>query len=337
MGVLLTLVFSTSLHGGFEGFGSSTPGGNNGSLVEVTSLADSGPGTLREALAKGNNQRIAFAAGGTIRLQSRLEIRGRSFITIDGSTAPAPGITLEGNTLYIRNSHDIIITHIRIRNPVADGILVWDGSYNVVIDHCSVTNAGDENINITEDTHSVTVSWCIIGDTRPDSFAFKTKGMLIAHYEKSPVTDVSIHHNLFINEFQRSPQISTAGIFDIRNNVIRDWGSYGMRMRNGAQGNIINNIFSTSNNPQKAIVFESNAGALYIQGNQGPGTTDVNLLSTTFNPFSVAPVTTNPVTEVEHEVLKGAGAFPRDAIDTLLAGPFYTPIANTEPDKTTPH
>lgn len=333
MAILLTLMFSTSLRAGFEGFGFSTPRGNKGSLVKVTSLADSGPGTLREALTKGNNQRIGFAVGGTIHLQSRLGIRGRSFITIDGSTAPAPGITLEGNTLSIRNSHDIIVTHIRVRNPIADGILVWDGSYNVVIDHCSVTNAGDENINITENAHSVTVSWCIIGDTRSDSFARKTKGMLIANFDQPPVTNVSLHHNLFINEFQRSPQISTAGIFDIRNNVIRDWGSYGMRMRNGARANIINNVFSTSNNPQKALIFESDAGALYVQGNQGPGTTDVNLLSTTFNPLSVARVTTNPVSEVEHKVLKGAGAFPRDSIDTLLAGPSYTPIAN----KTTPH
>ena len=280
---------------GFEGFGSSTTGGDNGAIVEVTSLEDSGPGTLREALVNGSNQRIVFAVGGTINLQSRLEIRGKSFITIDGSTAKDPGITLEGHGFYIRNSHDIIITHIRVRNPAVDGILIWNGSYNVLIDHCSVTDAGDENINITEDTHDVTVSWCIIGDTRPDDmYALKTKGMLIANFNKPPVTDVSLHHNLFINEFQRSPQISTAGLFDIRNNVIWNWGSYGIRMRNGAWGNIVNNVFATNNNPQKAIILVSDAGPVHIQGNDGPGTTDVNSLSTASSLFSVAPGPTFP-------------------------------------------
>jgi pectate lyase len=321
MVILLALMFSTSLHADFEGFGSVTPGGNQGYLVKVTSLADSGPGTLREAVMKANNQRIEFAVGGIILLQKRLEIRGRSFITIDGSTAPAPGITLERNSLYIRKSHDIIVNHIRVRNSIGDGIVVWDGSYNVVINQCSVTNAADENINVTENTQSVTVSWCIIGDSGPDSFGLKTKGMLIANFKNLPVTNVSIHHNLFINQFQRSPQISTAGLFDVRNNVIRDWGAYGMRIRNGARGNIINNSFSTNNNPEKAIVIESDAGALHVQGNQGPGSIDLNSLSTTSNTFPVARVTTHSVTEVEQSVLKRAGASPRDAIDIVLAGP----------------
>jgi pectate lyase len=320
--LFILLIPSLSLQASFEGFGSSTPGGNNGAIVEVTSLADSGAGTLREALGKGNNRRIVFKVGGTVKLRSRLSMRGQSFITIDGSTAPDPGITLQGHTLYIRSSHDIIVTHLRVRDSVSDGILVWDGSYNVVIDHCSVTNAADENINITEDTREVTVSWCIIGDTRPNSFALKSKGMLIANFHKPAVTKVSLHHNLFVNLFQRSPQVSTAGLFDIRNNVIRDWGAYGIRMRQGAWGNIINNVFDTKNNPEKAIILASDgissAGALYIQGNQGPGTGDVNSLSTAPNPFSVAPVTADPVAEVEKRVLQSVGALPRDAIDSLL-------------------
>lgn len=310
---------------GFEGFGATTAGGNNGTIVEVTSLHDSGPGTLREALRKGNNRRIIFTVGGTIVLQRRLEIRRKSFITIDGSTAPAPGITLQGHMLYIRGSHNVIIRHLRVRDSVADGILVWDRSSNVVIDHCSITNADDESISITEDTSDVTVSWCIIGDTRPDSFARKTKGMLIASFKKSAVTKVSVHHNLFINVFQRNPQISTAGLFDLRNNVIREWGAYGIRIRDGARGNIINNVFATNRNPRKALVLVadgvSKAGPVYIHGNQGPGGTNVNVLSTTSTAFAVAPISTDPVTEVEHKVLRGAGAWPRDTTDTVLAGP----------------
>jgi pectate lyase len=329
--VVLALLRATSLYAAFEGFGSSTPGGNNGSQVTVTSLADSGPGTLREAIANANNRRIVFAVGGTINLKSSLEIRGRSFVTIDGSTAPSPGITLHGSGFYIRNSHDIVLTHLRIRNSVSDGITLWDGSYNVVIDHCSVTNSADGNIDITEDTRDVTVSWSIIGDTRPDWFSLKTKGMLIANFNKPPVSNISLHHNLFINEFQRSPQVSTAGLFDIRNNVIWDWGSYGIRLRQGAWGNIINNIFDTNNNPEDAVVLEFDAGPVYIHGNQGPGASNVNSLTTAAGAFNVAPVTTDAVTDVEQIVLQWVGALPRDAVDTSLAG-----SADSVPPPTTP-
>ena len=157
LAILLTLLPPPSLSGAFEGFGSSTPGGDNGSQVTVTSLADSGPGTLREAIA-GNNRRIVFAVAGTITLSSDLSVRDRSFITIDGSTAPSPGITIQGRGIDIRNSHDIIVTHMRIRNAGNDGISVRYGAYNVVIDHCSVTDSVDGNIDITEGAHDVTVS-----------------------------------------------------------------------------------------------------------------------------------------------------------------------------------
>lgn len=320
MGCLLTAVGPASLLAAPEGFGSSTPGGSNGAMVEVTSLADSGPGTLRTALSRTGNFKVVFRVGGSIRLQSPLSIRGKSFITVDGSTAPDPGITLEGNGLYVRTSHDVIVSHVRVRNSAGDGILVWDGSYNVVITNCSVTNSRDENLNITENTSNITVSWCIIGDSRPEWFTLKTKGMLIASFSKGPVTNISVHHNLFINEFQRSPQISTAGLFDIRSNVIRNWGAYGVRIRSGAWGNIVNNVFDGTQNLSDAVLLESGAGPVHIDGNTGPGNTNVDSLSTASVPFLVAQVATAPVSEVEQAVLGSAGAFPRDYIDASLAG-----------------
>jgi pectate lyase len=317
----------------FEGFGSSTPGGNNGAVVEVTSLADSGSGTLREALSRGNNIKIVFKVGGTINLQSSLSIRGRSFITIDGSTAPAPGITLHGNGFYIRTSHDIILTHLRIRNSASDGITLWNGSERVVIDHLSVTNSFDGNLDITENTRDITVSWSIIGDTRSDSFALKSKGMLVANFNEPAVSNVSLHHNVFINEFQRSPQISSPGLVDIRNNVIRDWSAYGIRMRQGAWGNIVNNIFDTNTNAEDAVVLESDAGPVFIQGNVGPGARNVNSQSTSVGSMAVAPVSTDAAADLEAIVLGGAGAFPRDAVDHSLVGSPNSapPTASNQP------
>ncbi|HEY7533167.1 MAG TPA: hypothetical protein VH681_10360, partial [Nitrospiraceae bacterium] len=101
---------------GFEGFGSDTEGGKNGTEVEVTSLGDAGSGTLRDALSNGNDLRITFTVGGTIALKSPLEIQNQASITIDGASAPNPGITLVNHPLIIRNSDDIIVTHLRVRN-----------------------------------------------------------------------------------------------------------------------------------------------------------------------------------------------------------------------------
>jgi pectate lyase len=196
-----------------------------------------------------------------------------------------------------------------------------------------LTDAGDENIGITQDCHDVTVSWCIIGDTRSGG-ELKPKGVLIANFDKPAVTNVSLHHNLFLHESQRNPQISTVGLFDIRNNVIWHWRAYGIRMRRGARGNIINNVFKTEVNARKAILLTENPGPVYIEGNQGPGNFDVNLLSTAQSPFSVATVSTDPVEAVEQKVLRDAGALPRDEIDVGLAGKTSAPTVDNPPEGT---
>jgi pectate lyase len=319
--IILVLVLSPPALS--EGFSSTPSERESDRTAEVISLDDSGPGTLRRALTKSKH-RIIFKVGGTINLRSRLKIQKQSFITVDGSTAPAPGITLRGHGIQIRDSHDIKIRHIRVRNSISDGFSIRDGVHNIALEQCSATDSADENISITNDARKVAVTWCIIGDSRPESFELKTRGMLIASFDRPPVTYISLHHNLFVNESQRSPQISTPGLFDIRNNVIWNWKAYGIRIRNGAWGNIVNNVFATTENPQKAIVLvvdgKRNAGRVYIHGNQGPQNTNINSLSTATNRFNfdMDMIPTDPAADVEQKVLKAVGAFPRDVIDSLV-------------------
>lgn len=63
------------------------------STFHVNSLLDSGTGTLRDALSQGARY-IVFDVGGTIVITSDLNIT-HSYTTIDGTTAPAPGITIQ--------------------------------------------------------------------------------------------------------------------------------------------------------------------------------------------------------------------------------------------------
>lgn len=287
--------------------------------IEVVSLANSGRGSFRDALARGGegSYRIVFRVGGVVRLERQLVVRRGMSVTIDGATAPPPGITLEGYGLAILDSVDVVIRDIRVRRPAGDAIKV-KGSRNVVIDHCSVSDAGDENVSVTGGSRAVTVSWSVIGQTPEVSAAAERKGLLIASFHAEQVSHVSVHHNVFVNNAQRSPQVSTAGLFDIRNNTILNWTSYGVRIRNGAWGNIVGNVFRSAHNPQHALVITPDAGLVYVGRNLGPKGMDVNRSGTADQPFPMPGVVADDAMRAEQAVLDGAGARPRDAVDTRL-------------------
>jgi hypothetical protein len=160
--VVASLTVDSRAAGPFEGFGAITNGAASSpdgySTYRVTSLADSGPGTLRDAVSVGKRL-IVFDVAGTITIQSDLNVF-ESYITIDGSTAPAPGITIRqpgslNTTIYGRGAgvHDVIVQHLRVDGQ-AGGIHtnrgdIWgmdgeDGPVsNVVIDHVTGTAASD--------------------------------------------------------------------------------------------------------------------------------------------------------------------------------------------------
>src|SRR5439155_6913536 len=68
---------------GAEGGGSRTVGGRGGKVFVVTSLADSGPGTFREACEAGGPRIVVFNVAGIIRLDRPIHIRA-PYITIAG-------------------------------------------------------------------------------------------------------------------------------------------------------------------------------------------------------------------------------------------------------------
>jgi pectate lyase len=134
---------------GYQGFGASTRGGDDGKVVTVTSLDNSGPGTLRAALDAGN-RRVVFEVGGTISLKNALILQ-HPHVTVDGETAPSPGISVENKPFVIANTHDVVLRHLRFRESDDDNLRITGGCRNVVVDHCSSTRAGDGAIDITVD------------------------------------------------------------------------------------------------------------------------------------------------------------------------------------------
>ncbi|MGF7213042.1 hypothetical protein GGE65_007678 [Skermanella aerolata] len=90
------------------GFASAADCGLGYPVYRVTTLADSGTGSLRAGCSVGNAL-IVFEVGGAIKLTSDLPIA--SNCTIAGETAPAPGITIQQKEFGIRSSN-VRVSHV---------------------------------------------------------------------------------------------------------------------------------------------------------------------------------------------------------------------------------
>lgn len=224
----------------YEGYGASTEGAHScdvePEVVHVTTLDDGGAGSLREALSAGCRE-VVFDVGGTIVLSNDLNIP-HSFITIDGASAPDPGITIEqpgtiGTTIEASGSigpvHDVIIHHLRM-----DGLAeahendgdIWglDGEaaavHHVILDHITARGATDGVFDVWEDVHDVTMSWNLITDT-------VTAMHLSTGDESVPRARFSVHHNVFVGNNERQIRLRhDSGDIDYRNNVVFGWAYF---------------------------------------------------------------------------------------------------------------
>jgi len=222
---------------GAEGFGTGTPGGRGGQVCQVTNLADSGTGSLRACIEASGPRQVIFRTGGTILLRDRLSIE-EPYLTIAGQTAPGGGITLrmdpesgtDHGTMSIK-THDVIIRYLRFRpgsggdaDDSHDGLNAYgEEVHDIVVDHSSFSWAIDENVNTYDYARDVTVSYAVIAEGLRDAGhpdGEHSMGMLAGGTDAH---NVSIHHNLFVSNADRNPQISGVSVADVRSNVIYNY------------------------------------------------------------------------------------------------------------------
>lgn len=237
---------------GAQGGGAYAFGGRGGKVFVVTSLADSGPGTLREACETGGARIVVFNVAGIIRLESPITVRA-PYITIAGQTAPGDGVCVAGESFLI-DTHDVVIRHMRFRRGETfvgrrDDALGGNAVGNIMIDHVSASWGLDENMSLYRHVYvhgngrkeklptvNITIQNSIFSeclDTYNHSFGSTIGGL-----------NSTFMRNLWAHNVARNPSVGMYGDFGFVNNVIFNWWN---RSVDGgdhrSRFNIINNYF----------------------------------------------------------------------------------------------
>lgn len=323
-----------------QGYGAQVTGGAGQITIHVTTLNASGAGSLDSAM--GSNRIIVFDVGGTIS-NFRGNYSGLTNFTIDGTTAPSPGITLTNNSngdcFSLEQSSNFIITNIRARgvgNGAGNDAMAFNNNcHDFVIDHVSVSGGQDGNLDVTE-SYNATVQYCIIGGGGNNGTSDKWSGAMLIAY--NPTKNVSIHHNLFsavttAGVGERIPLIShiTGSIVtaDFRNNLVWRWGrnggtgsGYATGVSDGANANVVNNYYYSTSAQTSATVNQADPslpiGHMYaatnLSGNAINANAGNNNAQFAITAFAQIPVE-SPCSSASC-VLANAGCFPRDATDT---------------------
>ena len=238
---------------GAEGGGKFSFGGRGGRVYVVTSLADSGSGTLREACEAVGPRIVVFNVAGIIHLEKPIYLQA-PYITIDGHTAPGDGVCIAGNGID-DSAHDVVIRYLRMRRGNPD-IFNRHGTHygnpvgNIIIDHVSASWGEDQNIDtyrhLYEPTNggpalklpavNVTIQWTISSEalnTYNHAFGGDWGGR-----------NSGFHHNLFACNTGRNPSVAMTYDFNFVNNVLFNWRH--RTIDGGGEEslyNIINNYF----------------------------------------------------------------------------------------------
>jgi hypothetical protein len=264
--VAVALAFLCSSAGAATLLDVKTPGGLvvGARIIRVTSLADSGPGSLRAALDESGPRVVVFDVAGYIELRSNLPI-DHGQVTIAGQTAPGPGIILRGASLKIHAS-DVVIEHLAVyvgstpdpkRADNRDGITIYGRESrhnrvaNVVLRNVSVGWGVDENIGINGLVDGVKIERSLIAEGL--RFGGSPKGLHSYNLlVGNPVRTLLVLGNVFAASNQRSPRVTQGNVVEFLNNFIYGFGKKATHidssksMAGAARIDVIGNLYRRS-------------------------------------------------------------------------------------------
>jgi hypothetical protein len=294
---------------GAQGGGATAVGGRGGKVMEVTTLADSGSGSLRACIEASGARNCVFRVAGIISPQSTLKVQN-PFLTIACQTAPGEiiigGPKIAGDALFI-TTHDVIVRYCTFS---ADNIHVAAGpstgtmnieiannnNYNIIFDHITTRWAGNKLwlalSNYVGPNHGITTQWSMFYEphaahpvgpgtgTNPGCSATSSSPCFSAS-EK----DIDFHHNIFANMSHRIPESTNYSTRWI-NNIVYNWQYYASEWLGAMHVDEIGNKYVAGNlNPaaqKHEIHFTTDSPPLpgnpsvYLHGNIGPNQSDPN-------------------------------------------------------------
>jgi len=317
---------------GAMGFGNGATGGRGGTVYHVTTLADAGTGSFRDAVS-ASNRIVVFDVGGYITLKTAVSIS--SNITIAGQTAPGGGIGFRGGELSCAKKSNIIIRYVRIRPgsetaSTGDDALSLYLAHNVILDHCSFEFAPWNNIDGVSDDYvnnpvtNISFQYSLIADPIGQQFG--------AHCE-SVNSNWSWYYNAFVNSHNRNPLAKVNDVF-VNNVEYNNEASYTTHTSTNFNHDIVNNYFiygpSTSGNTWYQV--DKNQ-SIYYSGNMLDDDGDGVLNGSTTTPYwyqGPGTILTSPWSTVtsSNPIYSAASAFrivtsltgtrPYDQLDSLI-------------------
>jgi len=345
---------------GASGLGMTSRGAFGGAtfptVLRVTTLSNSGAGSLRTALAyTGGPALIIFETSGTITPSTELVV-SNPYTTIAGQTAPSPGITIKNYGIQIQ-THDVVIQHLRIR-PGGDtcnvGVEAFQTGdpYNLVLDHLSVSWSQSKNFVFTNSARdmNLTVWRCICSEPLynapgmggcPSGGAGYAYGMLFRNNAKQ----AAVIQCLFAHNSERNPDSSGSAQTYSANNLIYNYQTLATFYEDpdgaeppGLLATHVGNAYKTgpSTTPTSYLYgsrYLASGSQVYIADTTVDYTGSAPIGFTVINGDGINPTTgvsTPPVTvagyqliasaDVAAVVLATAGARPadRDTVDTRI-------------------
>ncbi|MEM9863049.1 MAG: hypothetical protein AAF938_15750 [Myxococcota bacterium] len=185
-------------------------------IVRVTSLADAGPGTFREAMQRVGPRVIIFDISGNIELASKITLdSARGCVHVAGQTAPGP-VVIRGGIEFISADH-VVLQHLAIQAEDEPHAMEFAGCEGVVLDHLTLTYGTLATLDFgTSTAASISNSILIPVLQAPDT---------LQAYAALGRGDTLFYRNLFSLHLQRAPFVS--GSTRIYNNYL-----YGSSFRN---------------------------------------------------------------------------------------------------------
>ena len=347
--LMVQLQSQTLAFPGAEGFGKYTTGGRGGTVIEVTNLDNSGPGSLRDAISQSGARTIIFKISGTIELQSTLEIKNGD-LTIAGQTAPGEGICIKNYPAQIKDgTQNVIIRYIKFRmgdEARQEQDSFWGRrSSDIIIDHCTMSWSIDE-CGSFYDNKNFTMQWCLLSESLYHSYHSKGDHGYGGIWGGSGAT---FHHNLLAHHTSRTPRFNGSRydttpeteLVDFVNNVIYNWGFNSAYGGESGNQNIRANYYkygpATESSKRNRIVEPYDAGGNWyiadnyiyddtsvtadnwnggVQGSYAQSAKNKNITE----PFEAVEINIQTAEDAYESVLENAGAnFPvRDEVDARI-------------------